>query len=43
VLLRGRGRGDDPLELGGRLALSLLDGAGGRALLSQAALEVRGA
>ena len=43
VLLRTRGRGDDASELGSRVALELLDGAGGRALLSDLALEARGA
>jgi hydroxymethylbilane synthase len=43
VLLRTRGRGDDASELGRRLARELLDGAGGRALLSDLALEARDA
>ena len=43
VLLRTRGRGDDASELGPRLARELLDGAGGRALLSDLALEARDA
>ena len=43
VLLRTRGRGDDASELGSRVALELLDGAGGRALLSDLALEARDA
>lgn len=43
VLLRTRGRGDDPSELGSRLARELLDDAGGRALLSDLALEAKGA
>ena len=40
VLLRTRGRGDDPSELGPRLARELLEGAGGQALLSDLALDV---
>jgi hydroxymethylbilane synthase len=43
VLLRTRGRGDDPSELGSRVARELLDGAGGAALLSDLALEAPGA
>ena len=43
VLLRSRDRGDDPFELGPRLARHLLDDAGGRALLSDLALETKGA
>jgi hydroxymethylbilane synthase len=43
ILLRTRGRGDDPFELGPRLARELLEGAGGQALLSELALEPRGA
>jgi hydroxymethylbilane synthase len=43
VLLRNRGRGDDASELGSRLARELLDGAGGQAVLSDLALEPRGA
>jgi hydroxymethylbilane synthase len=43
VLLRTRARGDDASELGPRLARELLDGAGGRALLFDLALEARGA
>jgi hydroxymethylbilane synthase len=43
VLLRSRGRGDDASELGSRLARELLDDAGGRALLSDLALEAPGA
>jgi hydroxymethylbilane synthase len=39
VLLRTRGEGRDANELGGRLARDLLDGAGGRALLSDVQLE----
>ena len=42
VLLRTRGRGDDPSELGSRVARELLDGAGGAALLSDLALEAPG-
>jgi hydroxymethylbilane synthase len=43
VLLRARGRGDDPSELGSRVSRELLDGAGGAALLSDLALEAPGA
>jgi hydroxymethylbilane synthase len=43
VLLRARDRGGDASELGARVARDLLDGAGGDALLSDLALEDRGA
>jgi hydroxymethylbilane synthase len=43
MLLRVRGRGDDPQALGSSLARELLDAAGGRALLSELELEARDA
>ena len=43
MLLRARGQGDDPHALGSQLAHELLDAAGGRALLTELALEARDA
>jgi hydroxymethylbilane synthase len=43
MLLRTRGEGDDPSELGSRLARELLDGAGGRALMADTTVAAPGA
>jgi hydroxymethylbilane synthase len=42
VLLRARAEGDDPLQVGARLAAALLDGAGGRGLDDWVDLEPPG-